>query len=113
MMRGSAGFEVYAVDEKVLETKAEGAWSRIGVDAKTGLVEWLSYRSRGMEGGYEETRVKYLDYRETGGRRLPFKAEVSVGGKEMPMRGWTVVSYEFNAADIESRLELPVKVKEY
>ncbi len=31
----------------------------------------------------------------------------------VPARGWTVVSYEFNAADIESRLEMPGKVRDF
>ena len=105
--------EVYAVDENTVEVKAEGVWSRVGVNAQTGLVEWLSYRGRGVEGGFEETRVRYSDYRETAGGKLPFRADVSVAGDAVPARGWTVVSYEFNAADIESRLEMPGKVRDF
>jgi len=113
LSRRSKDFAAYETAPGVLEVINEGAWLTLRIDAKTGLVQSATYPGRGgPDMAWGMLRVDYSDYRETAGLKLPFQADVTFDGQMDSARGWKVISYEFNPADIEARLNLPKTVRE-
>jgi len=116
--RRAAGFEVYyagrAGAAERLQINDRGRISTLLRDPESGRVTEIAWLGPSA-GGYVTFHISYSDYRAVNGLQLPFRAEGSAEGSDEPLppgRSWTVESYELNPADIDARLQPPVKIAE-
>lgn len=111
LARNAKGFEVYyagrAGEADLLAVNNQGALSTLVLDPTTGQITAIKSRGRNAD-GFGEARIAYSDYRETGGLRLPFRAEGTFAGDPSPGRSWVVDSYQFNPPDLDAKFQVKI-----
>ncbi|MBX9601719.1 MAG: hypothetical protein K2X35_11965 [Bryobacteraceae bacterium] len=75
--------------------------------AADGAISRLEYLGRGPDSGFGQVAIRFSGYRETGGRKLPHRAEAFFNGEPVPQLGWSVEKYEWNPAGAEARFAPP------
>jgi hypothetical protein len=94
---------VSAVDSHTIEiATSDGQSVRIELDAATGLPSRESYQAPGIGGALTEVAQTFSDWRETGGFKMPFKAQMEQGGKKIA--DVTIADYKFNTGLTEAEI---------
>lgn len=73
---------VSAVDANAVEIAEGGERVRVEFDAATGLPARLLYSETDMRGVPSEVKETFSDWRDAGGVKLPYKAQIEQGGKK-------------------------------
>ncbi len=94
---------ISAVDDHTIEiATTDGQSVRIVLDAATGLPTRESYQAPGIGGAQTEVAQTFADWRETGGFKMPFKAQMEQGGKKIA--DVTITDYKFNTGLTEAEI---------
>jgi outer membrane lipoprotein-sorting protein len=76
------GRVVNAVDQNTVEIREGDNTARMTFDPQTGLPKKLEYEAVVLRGAPDSVEETYSDYREAGGIKLPFRIEITQGGKK-------------------------------
>ena len=116
LARSAQGFDCYAIGRKgnfeSLQVNDQGRISTLLLNSESGRIEAIEWLGASPE-GYVTYHVAYSDYRPVAGLFLPFRADTTAEGSDVPPgRSWTVASYDLNPADIEAKLRPSLKIAE-
>jgi hypothetical protein len=111
--RGKPGFVAFRSGEgkvgadvvEFVTISYDGMTTTLGVDPKSGTILSARHRARGRQYWFVDAERRFLDHRDVGGVRFPFRIETIYEGQEdaKAVAGWTAIELDPDGAADEFR----------